>query len=378
MYDVAILGAGPAGTTCALALHAAGVRVVLLDKDTFPRDKICGDAIPGRSFKVMRSIRPEWEEELFALRQRATIRSARVVAPNLKDFTLDWEQRAYNSPRLDFDNHLFGMVGRHTDTEIRQGFYARGIERTAEGITLTATDGTSVSAKLLIACDGANSVVARKLDPQPLDRRHHAAAVRAYVRGVRGLREDTNEVITVEKFLPGYLWIFPVGEGLANVGFGMLSERVKATGMNLRAALLEVIHEHPDFRDRFAGAEIVGEVTGFGLPFGSQLRPLAGNRYLLAGDAGALIDPMAGHGIDKAMLSGKMAAGWAARALAADRYEADFLRGYEREVYAALAGEFRRNHLAMRFLAGKPWLINWGVGLARNDTLKGLLRKVAY
>ena len=105
-YDVAIVGAGPAGTACALALRSSGLRVALLDKATFPRDKVCGDAVPGHAFKALRQLDPAYVEALWQLQPRDDVRRSRLVAPDGGSFYMHWKLPALNSPRLDFDAAL--------------------------------------------------------------------------------------------------------------------------------------------------------------------------------------------------------------------------------------------------------------------------------
>ena len=272
-YDVAILGAGPAGTAAALALHGHGLRVVLVDKAAFPRDKVCGDAVPGLALKALRQLDPAWHAELLAsLAPRANTRASRIVAPNGQALRINWQLPTFNSPRLHFDDHLLRLVRRHTATEIRESYAVRDVRTTAAGITLlpAAPGATPLTARLLLACDGANSVVARRLTGRTLDRAYHCAAVRAYYRDIAGTDGTTTEFFFLREYLAGYLWIFPVGQGVYNVGFGMLSAAVAAQGVDLKKTLQTLLRTHPELAARFAAAEPLSKVEGFGLPLGGR------------------------------------------------------------------------------------------------------------
>lgn len=379
-YDVAILGAGPAGTACALALHGHGLRVVLVDKATFPRDKVCGDAIPGLALKALRQLNPAWHAELLAgLTPRADTRDSRVVAPNGRELRIRWQLPTFNSARLHFDDHLLLLVRRHTTTEIREGYAVRDVQTTATGVRLLPADATAapLTARLLVACDGANSVAARRLTQRTIDRAYHCAAVRAYYADIAGVDGTTTEFFFLKKHMAGYCWIFPVGAGVYNVGFGMLSEAVARQRVDLKKKLPELLATHPELARRFAGARPLSEVEGFGLPLGGRPRPLAGERFLLCGDAASLIDPLQGHGIDTAMQSGILAARQAVQSCRQNDFSAAFLADYEQRVARQITSKLARSYRLMRLVAPRPWLMNAGFAVAHLPLLKRWLLRVA-
>jgi len=378
-YDVAILGAGPAGAACALALHGHGLRVVLVDKATFPRDKVCGDAIPGLALKALRQLNPAWHDELRAtLTARADTRTSRVVAPNGQELRIGWQLPTFNSARLHFDDHLLGLARRHTATEVRENYAVRDVRTTETGIALLPADAAAapVTARLLIACDGANSMAARKLTGRTIDRAYHCAAVRAYYRGIGEVDGTTTEFFFLRHYLAGYLWIFPVGQGLYNVGFGMLSEAVAAQQIDLKKTLHTLLTNHPELAGRFAHAEPLSAVEGFGLPLGGRPRPLAGERFLLCGDAASLIDPLQGHGIDTAMQSGILAARQAVESCRRNAFGAADLTDYEQAVARRISRRLARSYRLMRFASTKPWLVNAGFAVARNALVKRWLLRL--
>ncbi|UOQ78188.1 FAD-dependent oxidoreductase [Hymenobacter sp. 5516J-16] len=185
-YDVLIVGAGPAGAACALALAGSGLRVALVDKARFPRDKVCGDAIPGPTLKALARLKPEYAQELRNLTQahRTDVRTSRLLSPAGAEVSVEWRAPAFNSPRLHFDEALLTLVRRHTTTTLLEGDAVKKVWQTDELVMAQLADQTELRARLIIGCDGAHSVVGRSLLPQPLNRARHCAAVRAYYRGV--------------------------------------------------------------------------------------------------------------------------------------------------------------------------------------------------
>ena len=375
-YDVALVGAGPAGCAAALALRHDGRRVLLLDKAAFPRDKVCGDAVPGHTLKYLGQLDPAFAAALWQAQPRDDVRESRLVAPSGRSLTLRWKLPSFSCPRAVFDAALLDLVRRHTATEIRENAGLKDLQVEADHVRLLLADGQQLRARLVIGCDGANSVVGRKLLPAPLDRAHHCASVRGYYENVAGVESGRTEFFLTEKYLQGYLWIFPVGAGRCNVGLGMLSETVARHKVDLKRLLPELLATHPALAGRFAGARALGPVRGFGLPLGGgRTLPLSGARFMLCGDAASLIDPLQGHGIDTAVQSGILAAGQALACFARQDFSAVFLAGYDAAVAQKIAPKLARSYKLMRFLSDKPWLVNTAVRLGQLPGLRAAVQK---
>ncbi len=376
MYDIVIVGAGPAGCACALALRGAGRRVLLLDRAEFPRDKTCGDAIPGHALRVLAALDPAYVAALAQVQPRADVRRSRLVAPNGRSLTLAWKLPTFNSPRRAFDAALLALVRQHTDTEIRENAAVKAVAIGPDAARLRLASGEEITAALVVGCDGANSAVARHLQPAPLDRAHHCASVRAYFENVRGGEPGLTEFFLSADHLAGYLWVFPVGGGVCNVGLGMLSETVAAHRLDLRQLLPAQLASHPALAGRFAQARQLGPVQGFGLPLGGgRVRPISGGRYVLCGDAASLIDPLQGHGIDTAIESGVLAAAQAVRCFAQADFSAGCLAHYDAAVAQGIGRRLAKSYRQMRFLSTRPWLVNAAVRLGNVPGLRGWVQR---
>ena len=170
-HDLLISGAGPAGATCALALKHSGLRVALLDKAVFPRDKICGDALSGKVVSVLKYMDPELEASLHAFPEKLDSWGIRFFAPNgdaldipFKSAKIESLEKApgFISKRIEFDAFLQGQAAKLPEIEMMEGFEVKSVEQKEAGVILS--DGNrKLSAPLVIAADGAHSVITKQL-----------------------------------------------------------------------------------------------------------------------------------------------------------------------------------------------------------------------
>lgn len=375
--DVLIVGGGPGGSTAALQLARRGVRTVLVEKAVFPRDKVCGDALSGKVMRVLERVDPALVREVNVDARRMPSWGVTFVAPGGRSLRVPFSRETGVGeapgailPRMTFDALLFDAVKRNGGVPVLEATAAKQYMRTADGWTVALDGGASVRCRLILAADGTNSHFARHVAGLPMEPRHHAAGVRAYYRGITGL--DTQgfiELHFLKELLPGYLWIFPLPDGRANVGLGLRSDHVRARKLDLKAELQRLVTTHPTLKDRFAHATAEGPVQGMGLPLGSKRHPLSGDGYLLIGDAGHLIDPFTGEGISHAMISGVHAADVAHEALREGRTDGAFLKAYDTRVWKRLGQELAIS-TRLQDLAHQAWLFDFVVKCAnRNPAL---------
>ncbi|MBC6995603.1 NAD(P)/FAD-dependent oxidoreductase [Neolewinella lacunae] len=370
--NIAIIGAGPAGAATALRLSYLGIPCVLIDKAGFPRDKICGDALSGKVPTLLNRLDPAIMDRFRQRFRPVDVWGIRFYPPSKKLIELPFkvgyeripdEAPGYVAKRLDFDAFLIEEVRRRPNIELHLNTEISSYEKTPTGYRIQAKDGGPAwECRLLIDASGAHSRFSRKEAGQEVDHDHYAAAVRAYYRGVTGFHPDNFiELHFLEKYNPGYFWIFPLPGGQANVGLGMRSDIVKKKKINLREALDEIIAS-PDFAPRFANAEQIDPTAGYGLPLGSKERTLSGDNYLLTGDAGHLIDPLTGEGIGNATYSGFIAAELAEKCLAENRFDAAFLAAYDVRIARVLRTELRLSYRMQQIMQIK-WLTNLLTGI---------------
>jgi menaquinone-9 beta-reductase len=376
--QIVILGAGPAGAATALKLSQLNIPCVLIDKATFPRDKICGDGISNQCVHVIQKWLDPSVMERFAAANHLQIDSWGLQVEGTKGNGFEIPYRPYSDKtkempsgfvckRRDFDNFLVEEVRRSPLIEFLENveithFEPIFLEENKQGFLLKdKTNSFKIQAQLVIAVDGAQSRFARQIGGIELDNKHYMASVKAYYKGVTGFHKDNFlEFYFLKDFLPGYFWIFPLPNGEANVGIAIVSEEVSKRKLNLKKCLEEVLETR--FKDRFTNAEIVGKIEGFGLPLGSKKRKLSGDNYILTGDAASLIDPLTGEGIANALLSGVVAAEKAAECLQKNDFSAQILRGYDERIYRMRGQEFKVSYWLQRQFR-RAWFFNTLVAL---------------
>jgi geranylgeranyl reductase family protein len=270
-FDAIIVGAGPAGCSCALYLANAGRKVLLLDKAAFPREKICGDAFSGTSIGVARELGllPELPKLPHGI-----VRGLTMISPNGKKVNVPFPNAAgmefagYTIERIRVDELFFNAASGNKNITIIQNSTVEGLERDADGRVCGVSGQTKAPAgkmpfrflgRVVVGADGSASTITRLLGLPSPPQEHVYSAARGYWSGISEL-SDSIELYFIDGVLPGYLWIFPMAEGRANVGLGILSSDLKKK--HPIAILQDAIAKHPSIAPRFANAKLEGKVGG--------------------------------------------------------------------------------------------------------------------
>ena len=372
IFDIIIIGAGPAGCACAYELRDTNLKIALIDKSTFPRDKICGDALSAdvvnQFYRMDEKLAADFEQ--FA--EKIDSHGVRFYAPNGQMLDVNFTNSnhgnaaGYISKRIDFDNFWFNQVKGLSNVTTFIGEKVDDIVVTDDGVEIVLGK-KNLKAQLIIGADGAHSIVNKNLGAITVDKYHYCAGLRQYYKGVEGFHSKNHiELHFYDDVLPGYFWIFPLPNGQANVGLGMLSSEVSKRKVNIKEKLEEIITTHPNVKDRFKNAEPLENMQGYGLPIGSKKRPISGNRFLLLGDAASLIDPFTGEGIGNAMRSGRVSAQHIKAAFDQNRFDAKFNEKYDKEIYHKMWNEMRLSR-SLQKLLNYPKLFNFVVKKANNN-----------
>ncbi|MET0894943.1 MAG: geranylgeranyl reductase family protein [Acidimicrobiia bacterium] len=376
-HEVVIVGAGPAGIAAGIAATRFGLDAVVIDRARFPRDKTCGDGLTTGALRALEHL----GFDVRALPSYVRITETVLVSPAGRHISLplpspDRGEFAGVVPRAELDAALVTHA-RALGVNVREGVRVTDATFDDDQVVLTLDDGAStLAARHVIAADGHYSAVRRLLvldnsDFLTIDRGPTRRSVRKSAGGVgendfgtwhafrqyfSGVHDPRLWVVFDADLLPGYAWVFPVGGGRANVGFGVLradrsfdGHHDAPSGKRL-AALWRDLLERKVMRDILGpNAEPEGTHRAWPIPASFDASRLAHGRVLFAGDAAHVVDPMTGEGIAQALDSGMLAA----RAVARHATPEQIASRYRRDVDRHLGSDLRFAGTLQRILSSR-------------------------
>jgi menaquinone-9 beta-reductase len=421
--DVIVVGAGPGGSSAAYHLARAGLDVLLLEKSTFPREKVCGDGLTPRAVKQLMGMGITLEPAGGWFPNKGI----RIIGGGAR-IELDWpELSSYPGfglvrTRRGFDEivaraaqqagarlaegvTVTGPVldeetGRITGVTVRDtaaAGQARDGAATGDGVVTgdgavtgdreatgdgAAGDERTYRARLVVAADGNSSRLSLAMGLRKRDDRPLGVAIRTYYTSPRhddDYLETWLELWDGNALLPGYGWIFGVGDGTSNVGLGLLNTSASFGHIDYRAMLRRWLESMPA-EWGYAEENRIAPVRGAALPMGFNRTPHYTRGLLLVGDAGGMVNPFNGEGISSAMESGEIVAQVIIQALARpDQASTELaLQGYPQALKDAYGGYYT---LGRKFVGaiGHPWVMRFATrhGLPRPTLMRFTMKLLA-
>ncbi len=340
--DVIVVGAGPAGSTTAYYLAQAGLSVLLLEKSAFPREKVCGDGLTPRAVKTLVKMGIDVSPEAGWLRNQGL----RIIGGGMR-LELRWpELAAYPDyglvrQRTDFDDILAKQAVK-AGAQLRESINVTGPivdERTRRIVGVRARQATDPTAgeaagengrrkaggeapgeplefraPLVVAADGNSTRLSLAMGLRKRDDRPMGVAVRTYYRTPRHDDDWLESWLELwdrrtgeHRLLPGYGWVFGMGDGTSNVGLGLLNTSKAFQNIDYKELLRTWLGGLPP-EWGFTEENRAQPIRGAALPMGFNRQPHYTRGLLLVGDAGGMVNPFNGEGIAYAMESAELAA----------------------------------------------------------------------
>ena len=391
--DVIVVGAGPGGATAAHYLAQAGLDVLLLEKSTFPRDKVCGDGLTPRSVKSLISLGIDTSTEAGWLRNKGL----RVIAGGHR-LELAWPELAswpdYGlvRPRADLDS-LIARQAQKSGARLQEQTQVIAPELDVAGRVAGVQarvgpdrEPRTYRAPLVIGADGVSGRLAVSLGLTKREDRPMGVAVRRYYTSPRTNDDHLESWLELwdgtgpeRRLLPGYGWIFGLGDGTSNVGLGILNSSAAFQSVDYRTLLTTWLAGLPA-EWGFQEDQATGPVRGGGLPMGFNRTPHYTRGLLLVGDAGGAVNPFNGEGIAYAMETAKLAADHVVHALARPPGPAReaALRGYLDSLREGYGGYYRLGKIFVG-LIGNPAVMKLATqrGLSHPTLMRFVLKLLA-
>ncbi len=391
--DVIVVGAGPGGSTAAKWLADRGLAVTLLEKSAFPRDKVCGDGLTPRATKQLVRLGVDVSEEAGWMHNRGL----RTYGGHPEPFEFLWPELAefpnygLTRKRGDFDELLARLAVDAGATLVENANVSDPVidERSDRIVGVRTKDGAEYRAPITIAADGNSSRLALAMGLEKKRKRPLGVAARAYFRSEARTNDHLMESHLElwdgkpgeSNLLPGYAWLFPLGDGTVNFGLGTVSSTAASAKMNFRDLMWKVLHNFPD-EWGLTKENMVGTIGSAALPMSFNRKPAYHRGLVLVGDSAGMVSPFNGEGIPYAM----EAADFAADAIADARSRGfgtpaaeKALHGYRTRLEAEWGGYYRLGQVFVSLIE-RPEIMRLCTryGLPRPTLMKFTMKLLAH
>ncbi|MBX3062796.1 MAG: geranylgeranyl reductase family protein [Anaerolineae bacterium] len=372
IHDVIVVGSGPGGAVAATTLTQQGKSVLLVDRQTFPRDKVCGDGLPIHVMLMLREMGIDIERDGLEY-QRVT--GLTIEAPSGKALSTEEitdDAFSMTSPRLSFDNvlhqHAIKSGAQFEVMNVIKPLIDDKSKRVIGVIERRGKEQIEHEAKMVIAADGATSALARAMHGRTADPQAIAVSIRAYAYLKKPMPSCVYFYFTRD-LLPGYAWIFPTAGNRCNIGVYLHNQDYKSRGADLEALLDEFSAR---MQREFPHEIDTPTRQTWSLPLYADRHSRSAPGLLFVGDAGGFVNALTGGGIYPAMMTGQAAGKIAAKILAGETSEAEYDVAWQRDV----SGSLGRARLMQKHILSSAKIFNSVFALANLPILRGPMLRV--
>ena len=360
--DVLIVGGGPSGSALAFHLVKLGAKVIVVEAEKFPRDKVCGDGVSPIALSELERM------GITQTKKFANANEIKKVGLFLKNDQVfihlskpqHLRHHARIIPRLELDALIYEAAkgaGASYLEDVRVVHY----HATPAVVSVTVKGGKEqyqLKAKIIVGADGGRSTVARQMHGSKPSEAYLLLGLRAYYSNVKG-PTDRVDIYFSEAGFPGIFWLFPKGKNGANVGMAMISDTFPNKPGHIKELLTDHIKTHPEIAKRIGDGTLDAKMDGWPITFFNPAQKLCASRVLLVGEAAGLINPLSGDGIQYALLSARWASETIGKACIVGDFSEEFLNAYAKIVHKEVGYDFALSNLLVQFPRNKTFTKVW-------------------
>lgn len=356
--SICIIGAGPAGVVTALFLAKQGIKSVLLDKSSFPRQKPCADCVTGNALRILKEINPEFINGLVQTGHLLPIGGINAYSSNHSKIKFDFlplepntaEPSCYTIQRESFDTYLLEEAKNTGFVTVLENFTVSNLNFTSTQVEIQGKNGENIIADCVVNATGSNGKLDEKLFGVKPKQDHTAIGIRTYFKNIDLANADFCELYLSRKLMPGGMYVSPMPNNEVNVNMVVRLDKQKKHKIDLKQTFEDFLENNPLAKAKFANATQLRNFEGSQLKLGTLKRTIHRERYIMVGDAAGLIDILSANGMPQAFMSGKIAAEHLSKCVEKNDFSEKRLKAYEKQVFKRTKNYLKMGRISAPFM----------------------------
>jgi len=381
---IVIIGAGPAGVIASLFLSKNKIPHLLIDKAIFPREKVCGESFAGNVFEVLDDIDPSIKEEMLTQNIIKQANELSFYSDSEKRFIFKMpftKSSKIQASRYQFDEFLIRKASQKSYCTLMEGIAVKKATKKINGIELLLSDSSSIDTKMVVFSNGALGNLIKNFRGEEFEPSGtQFLFARGVFKGARVVNPNSAIDFTLLKkpFNNGsYLTYLPNGN--FTLGLMLEAKKLKNSSESLETIFNKSIKNHPYLNKVLSEAQLISEIKSTALKLGDFKKKFAGDNYLIAGDAGAPLNPVTGMGVMMAMYYGRNTAKAIVEAVTKNDFSYDTLKKYDQHCKKKYKSEFRKSNLYTYLQVNHFNLFVWVLKMVHgNKFLEKRINKICF